>query len=146
MLRYIFFGKPCGFCTDLALLVLRLFFGITMAFAHGLGKIQNFDKYAEKFFDPIGVGPAAALGLAIFAEVFCSLGLVVGLFTRLTVIPLIVTMIVAAFLVHANDAFKVKELALVYLAVYVVLLLAGAGRFSIDGLILKKLEGGKADA
>lgn len=146
MLRYILFGKPCGPCTDLALLALRLFFGLSMALAHGLGKIQNFDTYAAKFFDPIGVGPAAALGLAIFAEFFCSLGLVAGLFTRLAAVPLIVTMSVAAFMVHLSDGFQKMELALLYLAVYVVLLLAGAGRFSLDGLILSTLEGGKAES
>jgi putative oxidoreductase len=86
------------------------------------------------------MGVTLSLVLAVFAEFFCSLFLIAGLATRLAAIPLIVTMSVAAFIVHAEDAFGVKEMALLYLVIYVVLLIAGAGKYSIDRWIDKKLK------
>ena len=44
-------------------------------------------------------------------------------------------MIVAFFIVHANDAFTVKELAFIYLIVFIIMYIAGPGKFSIDHII-----------
>ncbi len=122
---------------DVGLLVLRIALGATML-SHGWGKfMQFFGDEPLQFGDPIGVGVAASLALAVFAEVFCSLGLVVGLLTRLACIPLFTTMAVAFFIVHGDDPFGRKELAFVYMFGYLALLLTGPGRFSLDALIMK---------
>ena len=73
-----------------------------------------------------------SLIMAIGAEVGCSILLILGLGTRLAVIPLAFTMLVALFVVHAEDPWKVKELAAIYLLVYASLLLTGPGQFSLD--------------
>lgn len=123
---------------DVALLILRVMVGALML-THGYGKFQNLLGGGPiQFGDPLGLGVTLSLILAVFAEVFCSLFLIVGIATRLATIPLIVTMSVAAFIVHAQDAFRVKEMAILYLLIYVVLLLAGPGKYSIDRMISKK--------
>ena len=127
---------------NLAILLLRLAIGIFML-THGMGKL--FKLMGEEpitFADPIGLGATASLILAVFAEVFCSVLLMVGLATRLAAVPLIITMFVAGFLVHAGDAFRVKEMAFLYLIVYIAILLIGAGKWSIDALIFRRLEQG----
>ena len=91
-----------------------------------------------QFGDPIGLGPEVSLVLTVFAEVVCSILIVLGLGTRLAAIPSIVTMAVAAFIVHGADPFGRKEMALLYLVGYVVLLLSGSGKFSVDRIISKK--------
>ena len=58
---------------------------------------------------------------------------VAGVATRGAAIPVMVTMFVAAFVVHWDDPFGRKELALLFLAAYTALFLTGAGRYSIDG-------------
>jgi putative oxidoreductase len=78
------------------------------------------------------LGSKFSLILAIGAEVGCSLLLIVGAASRLAVIPLAVTMLVALLIVHGKDPWKVKELAAAFLLVYVALLLTGPGRFSLD--------------
>lgn len=123
---------------DWGLLILRVGVGLMMAFGHGLGKFNMLLSGAE-FGDPIGLGAGLSLFLTVFAEFFCSLGLVVGLLTRAASIPLIVTMLVAALVVHADDPFGNKEKALLFLTAYIPILLAGAGRFSLDNLIGRKL-------
>jgi len=124
--------------TSLALLLLRLGVGGLMLALHGLQKLLGFDALVSDFADPIGLGSAASLSLAIFAEVLCSGLIAVGLGTRLAAVPLAVTMVVAAFVVHGEDPMAARERALLYLVPTVVLILTGPGRFSLDALVGNK--------
>ena len=106
--------------------------------AHGVPKLMKLiGDDPIKFADPIGLGATATLALAVFTEVICSLLVVVGLATRLAAMLLLITMLIAALIVHANDGFGKQELPLLYSAVYLVLVMAGAGRLSIDHLMVK---------
>lgn len=119
--------------TDLALLLLRLIFGGLMIANHGWGKLMKF--FADeplKFGDPLGIGVPASLGLATFAEVGCAVLVILGLFTRWAVIPLIITMFVAAFVVKFEEGLKSMEMAMLYLAVFAAIGLAGPGWYSVD--------------
>jgi putative oxidoreductase len=121
---------------NFSMLLLRLSFGLLMLAQHGMPKLMKFSELSNGFYDPIGMGSKTALILAIFAEVFCSFFVILGLFTRLAVIPLIILMCVAFF--GANKGVVgTGELALLYLTVYVVLLFLGPGRVSVDGMIKK---------
>ncbi|MBC7567923.1 MAG: DoxX family membrane protein [Pedobacter sp.] len=120
--------------------VLRVTIGLLML-THGYDKLQSALAGGEiQFIDPFGLGKAASLYLAIFAEVFCSILLVLGFATRLASIPLIVTMLIAVLVAHGSDPFGKKELALHYLVVYVLILVCGAGKYSIDYFISRKLS------
>ena len=119
---------------DIALLIARLGIG-GMMLTHGVPKLAMFNANPVEFVDFLGVGPEFSLGLTIFAEVVCSVLIIIGFATRLATIPLIITMLVALFLVHVSDAFDKQEMAWHYLLVYVVLLLAGSGRYSVDALL-----------
>ena len=122
--------------TSLGLLALRIAIGSLML-VHGLQKLMNFSELTGQFPDPIGMGSQLSLIAAIGAEVGCSLLVMLGLGTRLAALPLAFTMFVALFLVHASDPWQMKELAAVYLCVYLSLTLTGGGEFSIDQWILK---------
>jgi len=120
--------------TDFGLLLLRLAAGGTMLLAHGLPKLSNYSAVLERFPDPIGLGVSVSLTLVIVAEVLCAGLLVLGLFSRMALVPLITTMGVAFFVVHGADPFKDKELSLIYLAMYVTLFLTGPGRLSAQNI------------
>lgn len=125
---------------DLALLVLRLSFSLLML-THGVPKLQQLVAGGEiKFPDPIGIGPTASLALAVCGEAVAPVLLVIGLFTRWVAVLPCVTMAVAAFMVHSGDPLAEREPALLYLAGFTAILLAGAGRHSIDGLRTKRPE------
>ena len=86
-----------------------------------------------------GVGSTLSLGLAVFGEVFCSVGFIFGAFYRLAMIPMVFTMGMAFFVIHGNDPFAVKELAFIYLVVFVLMYITGPGKFSIDHVISSAL-------
>lgn len=108
---------------------------------HGIGKfLKLIGDEPITFADPMGVGATASLALAVFAEFFCSILLIVGLTTRLASVPLLITMLVAAFVVHANDGLGKQELPLLYATVYFAIAIAGAGKISIDNWIYNKIN------
>ncbi len=125
---------------NLGLLLLRVMAAGFML-VHGFPKlIQLFTGDPESFSSVMGMNPALSLLLAVFAEFLCSVFIILGLFTRLATIPLIITMAVAAFHVHSADPFAVKEKALLFLLIFTFLLLTGGGDYSIDGVMYKKSQ------
>ena len=143
--KFLFPMKPDGTAISLLLLALRLLFG-GLLLSHGIQKWTNFESMSAAFPDPLGVGHSVSLGLAIFGELFCSIGYILGALYRLAMIPMIFTMIVAFFVVHANDVFAVKELAFIYLVVFILMYIAGPGKFSIDHIIGNELSRRKSRA
>lgn len=123
---------------DFILLLTRIAVAAFML-THGYPKLMKLLAGGEiQFADPFGLGMTFSLVLVVFAEFFCSILVGFGIGTRLATIPLIITMSVAAFIAHEADPFGKKEMALLYLVIYVFLLFTGSGRFSVDYLISRK--------
>ena len=123
--------------SSFALFVFRIVTGIFML-THGYGKLRMlFGSDPIQFADPIGIGVNISLALVVFAEFFCSIFLILGLATRFASIPLLITMLVAAFVFHAADPFFQKELPLVYATIYLVIAIVGPGKISVDNWIYK---------
>ena len=99
---------------------------------HGIPKFQRLISGEIEFGDPIGIGPTPSLFLAVIGEVLCPILLILGFKTRWAAIPAAITMAVAAFIVHAPDPLQKKELALLYLVLFVTIALLGPGKYSID--------------
>lgn len=121
------------------LLAVRIVFGI-LFLSHGVAKWTAFNDATENFPDPLNLGSSVTFWLAIFAEIACSFGFILGALFRLSLIPMIFTMFIAVFVIHAGDPLAVKELALMYLTIFVLMFFSGPGKFSIDG-ILRKIIG-----
>jgi putative oxidoreductase len=119
------------------MLLLRLSFGGLMLFNHGLNKLMKFATLQNEFYNFLGIGSRTSLLLNLFAEIFCSLLVVLGLFTRVAVIPLIIAMLVVIFSVDAKKPFLESELAILFFTAFVTLLLCGPGKISIDGMMDK---------
>lgn len=119
-----------------AILFLRLSLGIMMMI-HGYDKLIGFGEMQHKFMNFMGIGSTMSLALVVFAEFFCSLFLILGLFTRLAAIPLIIATCVMVFMAHKGDVFGEAQTAALYLTGYIVLLFVGPGRVSVDSMISK---------
>ena len=119
---------------DFGQLALRLGFGGTMFWQHGWPKLMQFSERMDDFADPLGVGPFLSLAMIVLAEVVCAALITLGMWTRAACVPLIIAMAVAVFIVHGDDPFGNKELAMLYLIGYVIILFNGSGRFAINRL------------
>lgn len=131
--RFLFGGEDSSSATaDLGLLLLRIFAGLFLALAHGVGKLPPSEPFlagvGEMGFPlPVFFGWAAAL-----AEFAGGILIAVGLLTRPAALFVTITMAVAAFIRQAGQPFGDRELALLYGTIAVTLLFTGAGRYSID--------------
>lgn len=121
---------------SVGLLVLRVLAGGAMM-SHGWRKIQN----------PFGwmsgpdAAPAVFQALAAIAEFFGGLGLVVGALSVVASFGIACTMVVAIQThVSKGDAFGRYELAALFLAITVLFMASGPGRFSVDELLGRKLR------
>jgi putative oxidoreductase len=125
---------------DSVLLIARVVIAVLML-VHGLPKLAMLFSGDPVVFPAVmGMSPEISLLLAVFAEVICSVLILIGLGTRLAVIPLIVTMLVAILFIHMNDPFSSKEMGIHYLLVYVLLFITGSGKYSADRLLLSKVS------
>lgn len=139
VLNFLFPEKPDRTSVSLLLLAARVILGVLLM-NHGLHKLMDFEAMSARFPDPLGVGGTVSLSLAIFGELACSLGFVVGAFYRLALIPMIFTMCVALGTAHGWDIFGGGELAFVYLAMFVLMYIAGPGKFALDRIIAVSLR------
>jgi putative oxidoreductase len=124
---------------SVGLLVLRAGIGCMML-VHGIPKLVGFREMSAGFPDPIGVGSQISLILAVGAEVGCSAMLIAGAWTRLAAIPLAITMCVALFMIHGADPWQAKELAAIYLLVYVSLIFTGGGEICLDNVLRRRSQ------
>ena len=128
-------------CSDtsfsIATFILRVGAGSLMMVNHGWDKLIHFADKANKFADPFGIGSQASLSLTVFAEFFCAAFIILGLFTRLAAVPLVIAMGVAVFYAHNGEFFGKGESAGLYLACFLAILFFGPGKASLDKLISK---------
>lgn len=127
---------------SLLLLAVRILFGVLLI-THGIQKIENFSVLsAGAFPDPLRMGSHLSLCLAIFGELICSIAFIAGFLYRLSMIPMIVTMLVAFTSVHGGNVSE-GELAFIYLVVFILMYLAGPGKYAVDRFIVNKLNAKK---
>mgnify|MGYP000019751213 CR=1 FL=1 len=128
-------------CTDtsfnIAAFLLRVISGSMIFINHGLPKIKGFAGMQAGFDDPFHLGPQASLLMVIFAEVFCAIFVVIGLFTRLAVIPLVVAMSVVVFMSKKGQPLGRIELPVMFLVAFLAILFMGSGKYSVDGAMGK---------
>lgn len=139
MFKKLFAPGNDSFLASLGLIVLRVWLGGTLLLNHGLEKLTNFSSMSGGFPDPFKVGHSASFSLVVFAEVLAAALLVLGLVTRFAALIAAVDMAVAFIYVHkmALSGSHSGELAFIYLAGFLTLLLAGGGAFSFDKIAFK---------
>lgn len=134
--NFLFPAQNVSILTSSLLLAVRFIIGLTFL-SHGLSKWVAFESLALSFPDPLGVGSTVSLLLILFAEVICSIAFIVGFMYRLLMIPMIFAMFMAVFVIHSGDPLAVRELAIIYLTIFVIMYITGPGNFSVDAAIYK---------
>lgn len=119
-----------------AMLLLRIGMAGLML-PHGYDKLVKFATYKKDFMNFLGLSPTVSLAMLVFAEFFCAFLLIIGLFSRLATIPLIIAMTVALMEAHKGLIFSEGEHAALYIVGFLVILIVGPGKISVDGAIGK---------
>jgi putative oxidoreductase len=103
-----------------------------MLLTHGIPKFQKLLNGNLEFANSLGIGAAPSLFLAVIGEFVCPILIIVGFKTRWAALYSAITMSVIGFVHHASDPFKAKEKALLFLVFFIVIILLGPGKYSID--------------
>ena len=134
MLKKLLFGGESGLSVpaNLGLTLLRIFTGVSLMMAHGVGKIPPSDGLINRagemgFPVPIVFAWAAAL-----SEFVGGAFLALGFLTRVSSFLIVCTMLTALIGVHRADPFQKQELAFLYFFIALAFMLKGAGDWSID--------------
>jgi putative oxidoreductase len=122
---------------NFALLVQRVATGLLLLIRHGLPKISNFSGLSGTFYDPLRIGHRNSLILVILAELFCSMLLALGLFTRIVAFIIVIELSVAVFIYHHGQPLETSELGAIYLTSVFAIMIIGPGRVSVDGMMGK---------
>ena len=117
---------------NIALLLIRIVFAGSMLYGHGLSKFYRLIDGNLSFANPIGIGEAPTLVLAVFSEFLAPLFILIGYKTKIFSFFPAATMFVAAFIVHLSDPFARKEKAILFLIGFIVIMMMGPGKYSID--------------
>jgi putative oxidoreductase len=125
--------SPAAF--NIAIFLLRGSLAVLICLSHGVPKIANFSAWKNQFYDPFHISGAATLVLSIFAEVFAAMFVLLGLFTRLAALVLVIDLIFASFVYHYGRPLEQYEDALIFLVGFLVILLVGPGKISVDGAV-----------
>ena len=121
---------------NFAMLLLRIGSGV-LIMKHGFDKLTRFADMKTKFINFMGLGSTVSLSLTIFAEFFCGIFILIGLFTRIVTIPLIINLSVALFVAHKGDVFGDGERAALFLTCFFTILFCGPGKISVDKLMTR---------
>lgn len=110
----------------------------------GWGKLNNLPKVIG-FFTDLGIpAPQIQAPIAATAELVCGALILVGLFTRVATLPLIVTMIVAILTARKADIHELSDLFGMAEYLYIALLLwlgaFGAGPLSLDAIFARRMD------
>jgi putative oxidoreductase len=120
---------------NFGLLILRLFAGLSLAFAHGINKIPPSDGFVNGISEMGFSGPSFFAWISALTEFAGGILLAIGLASRPAALFIGINMGVAAFLRHADDPFSGKEKAMLFLVIALVFFVTGAGKYSFDKLI-----------
>lgn len=136
-LRAFLFGSspPGSALSEVLLAAARAFAGLALALAHGLGKVPPPDRFVATVRDMGFPSPVVFAWLSTGAEVVGGLLLAVGLLTRPAAAVIAFNMAVAGFIRHAPDPFRARETALLFLALALVFLARGGGKFALDRVV-----------
>jgi putative oxidoreductase len=133
---------------NFGLLLIRLIIGLLMAF-YGYEKFIHFNEMAASDFwmknvSFLGTSSKIALGLTIFAELVCSILLILGLFTRISLFFLLFCMgwiflVIFPFSIldKGDNGYQFND-AFVYFMIYLGLFFTGPGKYSLDAKLLSR--------
>ncbi|MEO6549532.1 MAG: DoxX family protein [Ferruginibacter sp.] len=131
---------PCAVNFNISMLVFRIIISLELMVVHGLKKVGVGVASAEHVPNPLNLPDALNQAFATSANLFFPVLVILGFLTRLSVLPILAVTLTGYFILHWNDALLVKDTPFMYSAVYLLILVLGPGKYSLDYFINKKMR------
>lgn len=122
---------------DIAFLGFRVLVSLAMINTHGIKKVIYLQETIAHIPDPFGIGGELSTAMAILANIICPILVIMGLATRLAILPILGVTMIGFFIVHAADPWSVKDIPLIYSLAYMLIFFIGPGKYSLDYKIVK---------
>ncbi|MCJ8153027.1 DoxX family protein [Chryseobacterium sp. SSA4.19] len=121
---------------DAAFLVFRILLGLELFRVHGLKKFRVENGQKEKVPNPLGLPDKMNALVASLADTVVPFLIILGLGTRLAVLPTIGVTAIGYFVVHRKDSLEVRDVPYMYTLSLLLILALGAGKYSLDYYLL----------
>jgi putative oxidoreductase len=119
---------------NLATFLLRVTFGLLMWINHGVPKLTHFSEWRDTFYDPFHIGHFWMLTMSILAEVFASMMLILGVFSRIAAFAILLEMAALIILFYHGRPIGHFEDAILFLTGFLVIIIVGPGKWSVDAM------------
>lgn len=135
MIKDLLYSDAGSNLNNIALLVYRILLGFELFRVHGLKKFRLENGQKEHVPNPLHL-PDKLNGLvATFSDTVVPFLLMLGVCTRLILLPVIGVTAIGYFVVHRRDSAEVRDVPYMYTISFLFLLITGAGTYSIDHLL-----------
>lgn len=121
---------------DAAFLLFRILLGIELFRVHGLKKFRLENGKKEVVPNPLGLPDKMNALVASLADTVVPFLIILGLGTRIAVLPTIGVTAIGYFVVHRKDSLEVRDVPYMYTLSLLLILALGAGRYSLDYYLL----------
>jgi len=121
---------------DIAFLIFRVLFAVQLFRVHGLKKFRLENGQKEIIPNPLGLPDKMNALVASFADLVVPFLIILGLGTRLAVLPTIGVTAIGYFVVHRKDSLEVRDVPFMYTLSLLLILALGAGKYSLDYYLL----------
>jgi putative oxidoreductase len=118
----------------------RIFVSLELIVVHGFKKLGIGVSAAEQIPNPLHLPETINTLFAISANIFFPFFVIIGFCTRVATLPILAVTLTGYFVLHWNDAALIRDTPFMYSIVYLLILIIGPGKYSIDNYIYKKYQ------
>ena len=138
LLQHIVSVSPSAGTFNIAMLLFRTILSLELMVVHGFKKIGINVAEAEKVPNPLHLPEWFNNAFAVSANLVFPVLVILGFFTRIAALPILAITLTGYFVLHWNDALLVKDTPFMYSLSYLLILVLGPGRYSVDYFIEEK--------
>lgn len=139
LIKYILYSDAGSTVNNVALLIFRILLSVELFRVHGLKKFRLENGQKEHVPNPLHL-PERLNGLvATFSDTVVPVLVILGIATRLAILPTIGVTAIGYFVVHRNDPVEIRDVPFMYTLCFLFLLAVGPGTYSLDNYLFEFL-------
>lgn len=118
-----------------AMLIFRVLLSVELFRVHGLKKFIGINGVPEIVPNPLHLPQRLNNAFATLSDTVVPVFLILGLFTRIAILPTVSVTAIGYFIVHRNDPIAIRDVPYIYTICLLLMLVTGPGTLSLDHLI-----------